>query len=1476
MFALFKRFTALVFILFLGSCGESSDSPFPAPRCGSADNPCIELVTFTISPANKSILVEMEQQYVATAFYSDGNIVDVTQEVDWQSSSANIATISNTAESMGLAKGIAVGSTTISASFLNQTATARLHVMNEVVEELIVVPGHVQLPVGTTQPFGAFLLLANKQSVEVTEQVTWDMVEGGVASIDANAIVTAISVGESELFASIFHNGSELTANAQVTVIESVVNEVVVIPQNAKFPVGTTGTYKAEAHYSDGHVVDISRDAQWKIENTQIAKIVESGALAGDAIAVAVGETNVSATFEGVTGTTSVEVTNAALEEIVVTPSNEVTPVGTSVQYQAHAIFSDNSNRDITLLAAWSSSEPDIANIQFRGGLSGVAKTFKPGVTQITAHYSNMSATVPLTVTGAVVESLQVSPQNSTVPLGTEKQYTATAHYSDQSIVDVTKDSTWRVDDQSLVSIEPSGQNAGFASTLATGETHVRANFSGMQATAKLTITDATLENLSISPIKATLAAGAIQQYELTAIFSDSSKRNVTDVSSWQSSDTAVATINRGGTAQSYVAGTTMIKGSYKGMSVTAELVVTEATLTGLQLNPQNPQEPLGANGQFTAVAYYSDGSTSDVTTKATWSSADPTTVSIVTSGAYGGYANSEKVGQTEISASYLSMDANTQATVTEAVLQSLSLTPSYASIPSGTTQSYQLFGLYSDGTHKDLTNAANWQSSDNNIATVDSNGIAKGLEKGDVSIEAIYRGNSATAALNVSDAVIDYITVTPVSQSISVTDKARLHAVAFYSDGINKPINHLALWQSDNPAIAAVGNSAVTGGLVTGLSAGSALITATFDGKSASNNTMVTGITLVSVSISPIDVSIPAGLTQQYQLSALYSDGSSKDVTVDSDWQSSEVNTVSIDSIGLATTHFEGMVTITGTYQGLSDSTSLTVQPAEVTELVITPVNPSVPLGTEDRFTAMAYFTDGYSSDVSRIATWSSSDASVVSIVTSGASGGYASADKIGTSEIKVIFDGVEATTLATVTEAELTKIQLDFIGESNIPVGATTTLTAIAYYSDGNFKNVPSTAIWQSSAPGVATILPSGGGHGLATAIDEGTTDFTVTFDGITSNTQQLTVTSAEITSIRVEPNEVTVPVSTADHFKATAIYSNSTEVVVTTQATWVSSDESVVHIVTTGGGAGLATAKAAGTSEITASLDGVSSDPAKVTVTGKELDNVQITPNNKSYNLGQTEQYKVSAIYTDYSIKDVTAFSQIQSLDPDVATFDSDNVMTTNGEGTAELTAVYQGMTSEREFLHVHIPELESIEITPANATVAKEQPQTYKAVGKYSDNSSKDISSDVLWSTVDGDIATINNNGRLIGKRVGTTKVQADFQGIAGMTDVTVGEYVFYTGDIVPDPINLKVGDELQLKCFGTYVIPPTTSNSIERELTEESIWGLEYSVQVASISNEPGNKGYLTAIKAGTNTVSCKVPQSNGSFISIQAPITVTE
>src|SRR5207253_10426071 len=142
--------------------------------------------------------------------------------------------------------------------------------------------------------------------------------------------------------------------------------------------------------------------------------------------------------------------------------------------------------------------------------------------------------------------------------------------------------------------------------------------------------------------------------------------------------------------------------------------------------------------------------------------------------------------------------------------------------------------------------------------------------------------------------------------------------------------------------------------------------ITATSGTISGFTSLNVTSATLTSIAVTPANSSIALGTTQQFKAVGTYSDGSTLDLTTTVNWTSSATNIASISNAsgtqGRATSVAVGSTTIAATSGSISGSTLLTVTPATLTSIVVTPALPSIALGMTEQFTATGTFTDGSS----------------------------------------------------------------------------------------------------------------------------------------------------------------------------------------------------------------------------------------------------------------------------------------------------------------------------------------------------------------------------------------------------------------------------------------------------------------------------------------------------------------------------------
>jgi uncharacterized protein YjdB len=434
-----------------------------------------------------------------------------------------------------------------------------------------------------------------------------------------------------------------------------------------------------------------------------------------------------------------------ALASIAISPSTATLASGATQQLKATGTWSDGSTGDVTATANWSSSSASVATV--KGGLVTAAGG---GTTTISATISGVSGTATVTVTPAAptLDSIAVTPASVSLVAGATQQYTATGVYSDGSSQNLTSSVTWSSSSTAVATINA----AGLATAVSAGSTTITATGNGVSGTATLTVTapvSPTLSSIAVTPATASIASGSTQQFTATGTYSDGSTANVTSTATWTSSNPAVATINASGSATGVSAGSATITATLSGVAGKAALTVTAPakTITSITVTPSGAIIPTQALFDFHATAAYSDGSSGDITSTATWSSSSTAAATI----APGGFADGVSPGTTTISASLNGVTGSVNASVK--TVSNLTIAPTSATIAAKATQQFTAEATYTDSTQQDVTTLVPWTSDNTQYATINSAGLATGVLPGTVNIAANWGGYAADAKLTVTNA---------------------------------------------------------------------------------------------------------------------------------------------------------------------------------------------------------------------------------------------------------------------------------------------------------------------------------------------------------------------------------------------------------------------------------------------------------------------------------------------------------------------------------------------------------------------------------------------------------------------------------------------------------------------------------------------------------------------------------------------------
>lgn len=346
------------------------------------------------------------------------------------------------------------------------------------------------------------------------------------------------------------------------------------------------------------------------------------------------------------------------------------------------------------------------------------------------------------------------------------------------------------------------------------------------------------------------------------------------------------------------------------------------ATVVSFDIEPKLTVLDVGTGEFFKALATYSDGNVSDITSEVDWSLENNSgIVEFQDNPESDGrlYAMAVKTGGDNIVATMDDLTTSSAVTVVEAILTTIEVMPAEASLPIGAEASFIAEGIYDDGHSQDLTEESDWtlfDASTANVASITGKGVVSAVSEGTVKIRATYETiDSNPAIINVNDPKeIVLIDVSPAFKQMFVGSAQQFTAIAYYSDGSIDFITNSALWLSSDTSV--VAQDIFHKGEFEALSSGDAVITAQFGtGNVGTAFVEVRDIEIERIVVSPFDASVAVGHTRKYFTEALLNNGSQQSIN------NADSQFYSIDNSAIA--HISNDTSSKGELIGLSQGTT-------------------------------------------------------------------------------------------------------------------------------------------------------------------------------------------------------------------------------------------------------------------------------------------------------------------------------------------------------------------------------------------------------------------------------------------------------------------------------------------------------------------------------------------------------------------------
>ncbi|MEZ4316772.1 MAG: Ig-like domain-containing protein [Myxococcota bacterium] len=171
---------------------------------------------------------------------------------------------------------------------------------------------------------------------------------------------------------------------------------ILVTPENVVVPLGEGAQLKVTGLFEDRTSNDLTALVDWTSDNPGIAEVSGGLDAEGQLSAHSVGTANIRAVLDGLESPPiRVEVTEAFLENLTVSPNQIAVEAGSTLQLSASARFSNGTTSDASGQVRWITDNGSVAQLDARGLLTAAG----PGTTQIRAQWNDIASTdVPVSV----------------------------------------------------------------------------------------------------------------------------------------------------------------------------------------------------------------------------------------------------------------------------------------------------------------------------------------------------------------------------------------------------------------------------------------------------------------------------------------------------------------------------------------------------------------------------------------------------------------------------------------------------------------------------------------------------------------------------------------------------------------------------------------------------------------------------------------------------------------------------------------------------------------------------------------------------------------------------------------------------------------------------------------------------------------------------------------------------------------------
>jgi len=389
-------------------------------------------------------------------------------------------------------------------------------------------------------------------------RVHYSSAEPAIATVDTLGVLRGVAIGSVQLTATV--EGKRGSATFKVI---AAVDRVAVAPLSGDVPLGSSRQLAANVLDRSGNAI-AGRPVTWSSSNSAIATVSVSGLVS----AVALGRATITASVEGKSGTSTIDVVDP-VATVRITPLVPPTlRVGGKVQLTATALNAAGQplpGRPVN----WTSTNPNVASVSTAGEVTALGV----GTSTIIAEIDQRQGQVGVTVTLIPIGTVTLAPTTVSMFRGEQRQLTLTSTDSTGATITNYQGRNVVFNSTNLPVVQASAQGVIFAAD--SGKANVTATVDQVTSNVvAVTVSLVPVNNITVNPNPGSVKVGLTLQMQ--AILRDANGniligRPVT----WTVSDPSKATISPAGVLSAIAAGGITVTATSEGVSGTATVTIT-------------------------------------------------------------------------------------------------------------------------------------------------------------------------------------------------------------------------------------------------------------------------------------------------------------------------------------------------------------------------------------------------------------------------------------------------------------------------------------------------------------------------------------------------------------------------------------------------------------------------------------------------------------------------------------------------------------------------------------------------------------------------------------------------------------------------------------------------------------------------------------------------------------------------------------